>query len=167
MEPRPPDAPIDPFWEAVRRRHPDADLVLLPPEDATEPADPVDDATVGLVTGLVAEAAGALWRAVAPDSAVVPQVRLRFGDRETDVRAVAHVVERTPDGYARLVRLRHELERGGWSVQRPPHGLERLVAELYGGRCHASYAEGSGTLVLELSSAALPVGVRRARELVR
>jgi hypothetical protein len=92
---------------------------------------------------------------------------VQFADRETDVRAVARVVERTGDGYVVLLRLRHELERRGWIVQRPPDGLERLVAELDGGRLTATYAEGSGALLLELSSAALPVGVERARELVR
>jgi hypothetical protein len=168
MEIRPPGAPIDdPFLEAVRRRHPDVDLVALPPDDATEPADPVDDATVARIAELVAEAAGDLWSAVAPGSDAAPTTRVQFADRETDVRAVARVVERTGDGYVVLLRLRHELEQRGWLVQRPPDGLERLVAELDGGRLTATYAEGSGALRLELSSAALPVGVERARELVR
>ncbi len=168
MEIRPPGAPIDdPFLEAVRRRHPDVDLIALPPDDTTEPADPVDDATVMRVAELVAEAARDLWSAVAPDGAAAPTTRLQFAGRETDVRAVARVVESTPDGYVILLRLRHELEQRGWFVQRPPDGLERLVAELDGGRLMATYAEGSGALLLELSSAALPVGVERARELVR
>jgi hypothetical protein len=80
---------------------------------------------------------------------------------------VARVVERRDDGFALLVRLRGELEERGWFVQRPPGGLERLVAELDGGHLVASYAEQSGTLVVELSSSALRVGVERARELVR
>ena len=168
MELRPPGTPIDdPFFEAVRRRHPDVDLVALPPDDTTEPADPVDDATVDRVVELVAEAAADLWSAVAPDGEAVPTTRVQFADRESDVRAVARVVASTGDGYELLVGLRHELERRGWFVQRPPGGLERLVAELDGGRLLASYAEGSGALLLELSSAALPVGVERARELVR
>ena len=172
MELRPPGTPIyDPFFEAVRRRHPDVDLVVLPPDDTAEPADPVDDATVQRVVELVVEAAAGLWSAVAPASDTAPTTRVEFGDRETDVRAVARVVETTGEGYAVLIRLRHELEQRGWLVQRPPSrqpgGLERLVAELEGGRLLASYAEGSGALLLELSSAALPVGVERARELAR
>ena len=172
MELRPPGTPIDdPFFEAVRSRHPDVDLVAVPPDDTTEPADPVDDATVARVVELVAEAADGLWSAVAPDDDAAPTTRVQFADRESDVRAVARVVASTGDGYAVLVRLRHELEQRGWFVQRPPSrqegGLERLVAELDGGRLLASYAEGSGALLLELSSAALPVGVERARELVR
>lgn len=172
MELRPPGAPIeDPFFDAVRRRHPDVDLVVLPPDDATEPADPVDDATVARVVQLVAEAAADLWSAVAPGSGATPTTRVGFADRETDVRAVARVAETTRDGYALLVRLRHELEQRGWFVQRPPSRqgseLERLVAELDGGHLVASYAEGSGAVLLELSSSALPVGVERARELTR
>ncbi len=172
MELRPPGTPIDdPFFAAVRRRHPDVDLVVLPldaPEE--EPAAPVDGATVERVVELVAEAAGQLWAAVAPLSAEVPETRVRFADREADVRAVARVVDRRSDGYAVLVRLRHALEQRGWFVQRPPSRqgnlLERIVAELDGGRVLASYAEESGAVLLELSSAPLPVGVERARELV-
>ena len=48
MELRPPGTPIDdPFFAAVRRRHPDVDLVVLPPDaPEEEPAATVDDATV-------------------------------------------------------------------------------------------------------------------------
>jgi len=38
MELRPPTEPIDdPFFAAVRRRHPDVDVVLLPPPDPPTP----------------------------------------------------------------------------------------------------------------------------------
>ena len=170
MELRPPGSPIeDPFLAAVRRRHPDVDLVALPPEPTTaEP--PVDDATVARAVELVAAEAGRLWAKVAPLSEGRPETRVRFAERESEVRAVARVVERRSDGYALLVRLRHELEQRGWSVQRPPSpqpgALERLVADLDGGRLTASYAETSGAVLVELASAPLPVGVERARGLV-
>ena len=84
------------------------------------------------------------------------------------MRAVARVVDRRSDGYAVLVRLRHELEQRGWSCSgRPARCAGADVAELDGGRLLASYAEESGVVLLELSSAPLPVGVERARELVR
>jgi hypothetical protein len=168
MELRGPDSPIgDPFFAAIRRRHPDVDLVVLPPEEpAEDPAAAVDDATVRRAVELVAGAAAQLWAAVAPLSEQLPETRVRYADRESDVRAVARVVERRSDGYAVLVRLRHELEERGWSVQRSRGGLERIVGELDGGRLQASYAEESGAVVVELSSAPLPVGVERARELV-
>lgn len=178
MELRPPGAPIDdPFFAALRRRHPDVDLVVLPSPDAEvpgaedAPAGTVTDPTVDQVADLVGAAAAELWAAVAPLSGRVPETRVRYADREADVRAVAQVVDHRSDGYAVLVRLRHELEERGWFVQRPPSprgsALERLVAELDGGHLVASYAEATGAVVLELSSSPLPVGVDRARELVR
>jgi hypothetical protein len=175
MELRPPGTPIDdPFFAAVRRRHPDVDLVVLPSDettdDGTESADPVDDATVARVADLVAEVAAELWSAVAPDSGIAPTTRVRYAEREADVRAVARVVEQREDGFALLVRLLHELDARGWFVQRPPSrpgsALERIVAELDGGHVVASCSE-TGTVVVELASVALPVGVERARELVR
>jgi hypothetical protein len=168
MELRGPDSPVDdPFFAAIRRRHPDVDLVVLPPEAPTEePAAPVDDATVWRAVELVAAAAAQLWAAVAPLSEQLPETRVRYADREADVRAVGRVVDRRSDGYAVLVRLRHELEERGWSVLRSRGGLEQIVAELDGGTLVASYAEETGVVVVELSSAPLPVGVERARELV-
>jgi hypothetical protein len=169
MEIRPSGAPIDdPFFAAVRRRHPDVDLVVLPPDAPdVEPEAAVEDATVDRVTELVEAFADELWVAVAPLSETEPEVRLRYGARESEVQAVARVVDRRSDGYAVLVRLRHELELRGWTVRRPPGDLERLSAQLDGGRLLASYAEETGVVVLELGSVALPVGVERARELVR
>lgn len=172
MELRLPGSPVpDPFFAAIRRRHPDVDLVALPREEPAAPLEPVDEPTLDRVSELVAEAAAALWSAVAPGSGQVPETRLQYAGREADVRAVARVVEKRTDGYALLLRLRHELEQRGWSVQRPPgrqdRALERLVAEQHGGTLVASYAEPSGAVLLELASAPLPVGVERARELVR
>ena len=167
MEIRPSGAPIDdPFFAVVRRRHPDVDIVVLPPDDRVQPVETVDEAAVDRATELVEAFADGLWVAVAPLSETEPESRLSYGDRESEVRAVARVVDRRDDGYAVLVRLRHELELRGWAVRRPPGELERLTASLDGGRLVASYAEETGVVMLELSSAALPVGTERARELV-
>ncbi len=169
MEIRPSGAPIDdPFFAAVRRRHPDVDVVLLPataPEQ--EPLETVDDAVVDRAIELVEAFADELWLAVVPLSQSEPDVRLRYGEHESAVQAVARVVDRRSDGYAVLVRLRHELELRGWTVRRSPGQLERLTASLDGVRLVASYAEETGVVLLELRSAGLPVGVERARELVR
>ena len=168
MEIRPSGAPIDdPFFAVVRRRHPDVDLVVLPPDDEAQPVETVDDATVDRAAELVEAFAHTLWVAIAPLSETEPEARLRYGEREAEVRAVARVVDRREDGYAVLVRLRHELELRGWAVRRPPGALERLTAGLAGGRLMATYAEETRVVTLELSSAPLPVGVERARELVR
>jgi hypothetical protein len=171
MELRPPGSPVDdPFFAAIRRRHPDVDLVVLPPDPpAEDPLAPVDDADVVRAVELVGRAAAELWAAVAPLTQADPETRLRYADRESDVCVVAQVAEKRSDGYALLVRLRHELEERGWDVLRPPGpdgALERLAAERDGGRLVASYAEASGAVLLSISSAPLPVGVERARELV-
>lgn len=172
MELRPSGSPVhDPRLAAVRRRHPDVDLVELPPEEPAPDLEPVGPASVERAVELVGETAAALWSASAPLSEQVPDTRVRYAARESEVRAVARVVERRSDGFAVLVRLRHELEQRGWQVHRAagpqPEALERLAAGLDGGTVLASYAQESGALVVELASAPLPVGVERARELVR
>ena len=128
-----------------------------------------DPLTVARVVELVSQTAGHLWTAVAPLTQATPETRVWYAAREADVRAVARVVEKRSDGYALLVRLRHELEQCGWVVLRPPSpesGLERLDAEREGSHLVASYADESGAVLFELSSMPLPVGVERARELV-
>ena len=102
MEIRPSGAPIDdPFFAAVRRRHPDVDLVVLPPTAPDEePAETVDDATVDRTIELVEAFAHELWVAVAPLSETEPETRLRFGERESEVQATARLVDRRDDGYA-------------------------------------------------------------------
>ena len=169
MELRGPDAVVtDPFLAAVRRRHPDVDLVQLPPEaPPSDPPAPVDADTVAEVRDLVRDFAAELWRAVTPLRTAAPEARTRFGATEGDVVATARVVDRRADGFEVLVRLRGELEGRGWAVHRPPGGLERIAANLDDGTVTASYAEASGALVLEVVSADLPVGVEVARELVR
>ena len=167
MELRPPGTPIDdPFFEAVRVGTPTSTSSLSRPTTPRSRLTPVDDATVARVTELVVEAAADLWSAVAPASVTAPTTQVRFADRETDVRADARVVESTRDGYALLVRLRHDRAArlagaagagragaaGGRAARWPAPGVVR---------------RGLGALLLDLSSAALPVGVERARELVR
>ena len=58
----------DPFWSVVRRRHPDVDVVILPPDAPDGPDAPVDSAAPAVdADALNAVAAGlvAAWREVA------------------------------------------------------------------------------------------------------
>lgn len=161
MELRPPGTPVDdPFFAVVRRRHPEIDLVVLPPEaPAPEPTEVVDDETVARVRGLVGEFAAELSGAEAT-------TRLRYGAHETTVIAQARVVQTSDDGHAALVEIRADLERRGWTVERLDGGIEQLIATLEGGHVLASYAEASGALLVTVTSSELPVGRERARELV-
>jgi hypothetical protein len=166
MEIRPPTDPIDdPFFAAVRRRHPDVDIVVLPPETTDEASAQVSPEEVAAAqTRVVAEAAR-VWAVVEP-AAEAPETRLGFGDSPSTVRAVARSSAVRGDGFDALVRLRVELEREGWELRRRAGvGVERLTGVHDGLRVSVSYAERSELLLLTLSSEAMEVGVERAREL--
>jgi hypothetical protein len=165
MELRPPDAPLDAFFAPVRRRHPDVDLVVLPPEQAP-PTEPVDVGEVDATLDRVADTAGRVCEA-ALRSMVSPAAGWGFGPDEGTVVASARAGTTTTDGFGALVALRGELEGEGWRVRRPAGQVERLSAVRGGLRVHASYAEGTGALLLEVRSEPIQVGRTRARELVR
>lgn len=174
MEPRPLSDPLgDPFFDAVRRRHPDVDIVVLPPVPPPLPADPlgsvepVGDDEVAATLIRVATLARQLWATAARESAAEPQSRLSYGAGPGAVRATARVATRRDDGFHVLVALRHDLETNGWEVTRPPGAVERLLAHLDDLTVSASYAEGSGALLVEVSSGSLAVGADRARALTR
>jgi len=168
MELHPHTRPIrDPFFAALRRRRPDVDIVLLPPERPTPQPDPVDDAQVGATLERVTDQMTHLWQAVAGADGDRPRIRLGYGPDVGTVVASARGTTGVDDGFRRLVRLRHELESGGWRVGRLAGASERLTGRHHDLRVHASYAEDTGSLVVELVSEPLPVGVGRARSLVR
>ena len=170
MELRPPTESIrDPFFAAVRRRHPDVDVVLLPPADppGTVAVEVPDDGVAAALVR-VATAADRLWSTVAPGGPERAETRCGFGADPSSIRAVARVASRRDDRGEGLDRLRRELERLGWDLRHSRgSGIERLTGALGGLDLTASYAEGSGALALAVSSASLPVGAARARELTR
>ena len=169
MEIQPAGTPTgDPFFDAVRRRHPNVDIVLLPARPAPALGRPeASDADAERARHEVAETAGEVWRAAAPLSDKLPEARFSFGATPQAVRATERVVDHRSDGYGVLVSLRHELEERGWELERPAGGLERLVGRCDAGTVTASYAEQTGTFVLELASGDLLVGADTARRLVR
>lgn len=132
---------MDPFWEAVHRRHPDVDLVLLRPEAPAAADEPGDEQGVDALRDRVEAAAARLW----PDAtgAEPPPARLAYGARPDTV--VVRV-----KGSARLAAAP--------ALDAPADPGVHLTA---------SYAEATGTLLLTLTSDPVPVGVDRARELVR
>jgi hypothetical protein len=166
MEIRPPTEQIDdPFFAAVRRRHPDVDIVVLPADDEPDAA-PLSPAEVAAALHRVTMLAGALWSTAMPGATEQPDARFRFGASPASARAVATVSARRADGFAVLVQLRHELERLGWAVARPQGaGIERLTGVFDDMELTASYAEVSTALLLTISSGSLPVGAERAAAL--
>lgn len=141
-----PETPVhDPFLAAVRRRHPDVDLVLLPPPAPPPPSSgELDDADTHALRADLAERARRAWPA--DDE---PTTTLRYGSVEAAVRAVARLAARPADPHAFLASLRANLAADGSAGARVTH------------------AGTSGLVVLTLSSPDVLVGVQRARALVR
>jgi hypothetical protein len=168
MELQPRDAPLPPFFAAVRRRHPDVDLVLLPPEwpapESTEHAEPATadqlanafDLTTGTATKAWAEAVG---------DGRLPDGRFAFGPDPDTVTARARVSARLDD--SPLGELAAALAQSGWEVDQRPGKVSQLFAHRATMQLVASYAAASGSFVLTASSTPLTVGSDRARELVR
>jgi hypothetical protein len=155
----------DSFFAEVRRRHPDVDIVLLPPARPLRGADPGADEVAAEALTRVSSRARQLWAAIAPDATERPEGRYRFGIDPGCVRPVASLATRREDGYEVLVRLRHELESAGWDVRRPDGTVERLAGVLDTLAVSASYAEALGVLVFTMTGPSASVGADRAREL--
>ncbi len=169
MQSEPPGPVDDPFFDEVRRRHPDVDIVLLPPGDGEQVAAdaPVaaDDAVAAARAG-VDTAAQQLWAVAAPGSDEEPEERLGYGAHEGWVRSAARVAEVREDGPDALDRLERELRGRGADVRREPGALPRVLAALDHLTVTAS-AAATGAVLLAVESEPLHVGEHRAFELVR
>ena len=166
MEPlsRDPGLPsgLPPILAAVRRRHPDVDLVLVcdePAPETDEEPTPEADLTAALER-VTAHATGA-WASVA-DAGEPLLARLEPGPAENTVVARARAVGVRDD--SPLPVLEQALAAAGWVTGRPSAGLELLAGRRPGVDLLASYAP-TAVVTLTVSSAPLPVGVGRAREL--
>jgi hypothetical protein len=93
----------------------------------------------------------------------VPDTRFARGPDTASVTAEARVSARRDR--SAFVRLAAALVDSGWEVGHLPGSVRRLFAHRGAVRLAASYAAASGTFVLTVTSAPLPVGVTRAREL--
>jgi hypothetical protein len=167
--PESPGAVDDPFFREVRRRHPDVDIVLLPPSDgeqAAADAPVVGDDVVAAARRRVEDTARRLWAVVAPGSEEEPRERLGFGAHEGWLRSSARVADQRDDGPAALDRLDDVLRERGADVRREPGALPRLHGVL-GDLTVTASAAATGAVLLAVESAPLHVGERRAPELVR
>jgi hypothetical protein len=166
MELQPPNEPVpDPFLAAVRRRHPDADLVARAPEP-TPPDGRVDDAAVHAAVERLQHQATELWSHVA-EHGEGPTVGLTFGALPGTVVARSRHAAIVPDRPGILDELHDELQDEGWEFRRPWGEVERLVGRLDGVELRATYAVETGALLVVLTSGPLAVGADHARELVR
>ena len=168
MELQPPNEPVpDPFLAAVRRRHPDVDLVAQPPDPASASTDGrVDDAAVHAAVERLQQQATELWSHVAEHGAG-PTVGLTFGALPGTVVARSRHAATVPDRPGILDELHNALQGEGWEFRRPWGEVERLVGRLDGVELRATYAVETGALLVVLTSGPLTVGADHARELVR
>lgn len=158
----------DPFWAPVRRRHPDVDIVMLPPEHPEQPAseepapeaaEPVDPAEVEeLSDNLVS----ALWRAAVGDT--VPTEREQRWVQDRVQTTWTHETGDPADpatAQAVVRRLADVLEQDGYDVLAPPDGLPRVQAGKPDGLSRAEVlllvVPEAGRLVLRHRSGAWPV----------
>jgi hypothetical protein len=168
MELQPPNEPVpDPFLSAVRRRHPDVDIVARTPESPSAPRDGrVDDAAVAATVDRLQRQATELWSHIL-EEADGPTVELTFGQLPGTVVARSRHAASVPDRPGVLDELHDALEGEGWEFRRPWGAVERLVGRLDGVELRATYAAETGALLVVLTSVSLVVGADHARELVR
>lgn len=155
MELRRTEGPVgDPFFDTVRARHPDVDVVVLPPEPPAPPGDPLTAGEVLARREADAAFAEALWQRVVEEptelrhtvSAAAGSARWQSTGSLTG----------TADGFRVLVRLAEELD--DWAVRRGDGPVTLLVARDTAGRLlTTSYAEQTGVLVFTLGSGDQPV----------
>jgi hypothetical protein len=155
----------DPFWAPVRRRHPDVDIVLLPPEQAvpeqrapaaSEPVDPVE------IEEAVGDLVSALWRATVGDTVPTEREQRWVQDRVQTTwthETGGQVDPATAQGVVR--RLADVLEQSGYDVLAPPDGLPRVQAGKPDGLSRAEVlllvVPEAGRLVLRHRTGAWPV----------
>jgi hypothetical protein len=164
MELRRAQAIADPFLSAVRRRHPDADLVVLPPGRPPDPPPPLADHEALAAAALrVGERADALWPVL--DEPVPADVRWAHGPGADAVVALSRLVRTAHDRQA-LAEVSTALADAG-EVRRPSGVVERLVVESPGTTTAVSWAPTTGVLVVEVRSAAVVVGAALVRDLTR
>lgn len=166
MKPESSSAPLGAFFEPVRRRHPDVDLVVLADEPERPPAAPVDDQHVAEVRDLVAQSATRWWSGAAGEKAGPDVVRIRFGT----VDGTVVVASRQSSGRAgpdSLKVLASLVRDDGGTVQRSPGGDHQHWAGSLGDLRIRAFHTAARGCVLEVESQPLYVGNQRARELVR
>lgn len=170
MEPESVSAPLGAFFEPVRRRHPEVDIVVLPGDpDASagrpQPS-PLDDVQIGELRERVSRLAAGWWARVAGDCQKPTAARIGYGSVEGSVVVVCRRTLHAGAGPDSLATLASAVQGDGGTVHESPHHPDRVVGHLGDLRVRASYRPSRG-LVLEVESGPIQVGHQRARELAR
>ncbi|MGB3374245.1 MAG: hypothetical protein WBA87_03800 [Microbacterium sp.] len=163
----------DPFWSVVRRRNPDLDIVLLP-ADQPSPAESGQPHRASEPFALMQVVdADELWANLVGHGMPRRSALWTPGPTRDSVR---HAVTLTLDEVSDTAGIGHLREAGerlaveGWQVFTPPMGIPRVLAgrpgELGDETLLFGYAPEQRRLFARLTSTGLPVGVRRAQELI-
>lgn len=163
----------DPFWSVVRKRHPDLDIVLLPPTPpAPDESGLPPRAPEPFALAHIAET-DTVWAEIVGHGMPRSSIRWIPGPTRDSVR---HTVTLTLDEVDSGVGLDHLrgaadlLVAGAWRVFTPPTGMPRVTADRDGelGDEHLliGYAPEALRLFLRLTSAGVPVGEQVAGQLL-
>ena len=164
----------DPFWSVVRRRHPDVDIVVLPPDDAPDltPEPGAAPVHTGAARAEFEGDVAALWDRLG-QPAGRPVVRWtpapNRGAVALEGRITAEHVD-PEDATATLHRAAERLGAEGWHVLVPPDGLPRVAAGLAhrtGRRTvQVVHVPARGRLLLIVRSEPIPVSRNTANTLL-
>ncbi|WP_309127912.1 hypothetical protein [Microbacterium sp.] len=164
---------LDPFWSVVRRRHPDLDIVILPPARPRPAESSQPRRAPGPFARMQMEDMDELWATVVDRGLPRRNVQWIPGPTHDSVR---HTVTLTLDEVGRVAGISHlreavtVLKNDGWEVFTPPTGMPRLVADRPGELGDESllfgYAPEQRRLFARLTSTGLPVDDRQARALI-
>jgi hypothetical protein len=122
----------DPFWSVVRRRHPDVDIVVLPPDDAPDltPAPGTAPIHTGAARADFEGEVAAMWDQLGQPTER-PVVRWTSAPNRGAVALEGRIAVEgmAPDDAAAVLRRAEErLGAEGWHVLVPPDGLPRVAA---------------------------------------
>lgn len=170
------ETPPDPLFAALRRRHPDVDVVLLPPEEPapSHRATEGDDAEVRVRLAAVAVARERVLAALTPlvpGLASVAEVVPAFGGTEAQVRGLVRLCGTTDAGPDLVQEAAAALGRLGWAVHATPAasaGVGRVTGVLDDVDLSLTHAAppASGVVLATLAGPSLTVGVDTARRWV-
>lgn len=162
----------DPFWSEVRRRHPDLDIVLLPPEPAVPSESGLPSRDPEPFARMQLADADDLWAGLVGHGIPRPEATWIPGPTGDSVR---HSITLTLDdvedttGIGHLRDASDRLSADDWRVFTPPTGMPRVTAdrpgELGDETLLFGYAPQQRRLFLRLTSTGLPIGIRRAQEI--
>lgn len=163
----------DPFWSVVRERHPELDVVILPrPASRVEQSARAERASAPFLAG-VQTTTDQLWAQLVGHGMPTSETRWVPGPTNDSVRCTVTLTlidVTSAVGIAHVRDAEALLVGAGWQVFTPPIGTPRVLAQrtddlgaedlLFG------YSVETGRIFARLTSAALPVGARRAHDLI-